>query len=240
SAVPAVINTIIPQFVPKPLEEESNYYGYSTSASLEKKIGKQEFSKSLTLTLKPTLKEYNGVKLLGSYLIDNEGVKPKNEIVLVKKGVVNDLMVSRNYIGKDFEPNGTSSSQGVLHIEIDNTVESTDALQDLLLKKIKDEDLPYGLIISKFFNDQYFHVKKILANGDIEYYRNARLMDFDKKSLRKIVAASKEEQVTNETNLNSYIAPRALLIDGVEIEPARIPKPKNKPALVESPLHAIN
>ncbi|QSE98875.1 metallopeptidase TldD-related protein [Fulvivirga lutea] len=240
SAVPALFSSIIPQFVPKPLEEEDNFYGYSASTSLERKIGKQEFSKSLSLTLKPSLTEYKDMQLLGSYSIDNEGVKPDDEIVLVKKGVVNDLMVSRNYTGKEFQPNGTSSSQGVLHIEIDNTVEGTDDLQQLMLKKINDEDLTYGLIITKFFNDQFFHVKKVLPNGETEYYRNARLMDFDKKSLRKIVAASQEETVTNETNLNSYIAPKAVLIDDVEIEPARIPKPKKKPALVESPLHSIN
>ena len=63
-----------------------------SSGSIELKLGKRIVSKDISVVLKPHIRYFQKVGLLGSYDVDGEGVVPPDELVLVNNGVLKNLM----------------------------------------------------------------------------------------------------------------------------------------------------
>lgn len=244
-AIPSLFNNILYQFTPDASEPDAlnDYnvdYGYSNSFA--SRLGKQDFQEELSIKLTPSLENYNGEKLLGAYKIDREGMTPKDEIVLVKEGVINELMVGRNYKSDEMLPTGTGSGLGVVHIDFEETKKKEAALKQMLIKEVKKRKLDYGLIIRKMNGSQQFNVYRVKSDGEEELYKWARLSSFDKKSLRKIMAVTESKVVINmpsQNGVTSYITPFAMLINDVDVEPVRMPMMKQDDPLVPSPLSLI-
>ncbi|UII32306.1 metallopeptidase TldD-related protein [Fulvivirga ulvae] len=240
-AVPHLFGHIINQFRPEPPGSEDDGYNFVPQFSLESKLNKKIFSESLSITLTPSMTMYNDQPLPGSYLIDDEGVVPHEKIVLVEDGIVNNLMVGRNYYKKDLTPNGTGSGPGVVHINISQKEKNLKSLKKKMLKIAEKEGLKYGLMISKINNEQ-LKVYKIHKDGREELYRGAFIRDIDKKTLRKIEGAVGEGEIHNfmgSPGSATYISPKAVLISDVEVDPSHQSQFKMDPPLVESPLKAI-
>ncbi len=73
------------------------------------RVGSRVFPTTMTLVDDPTLKDFKGQPLLGSYDVDDEGVKGQ-PITVVEHGILRDLLMSRRP-GPDFEPsNGHARS----------------------------------------------------------------------------------------------------------------------------------
>lgn len=240
-AVPHIFSHVINQFRPEPPKSEETRYSFNPQFSLESKLNEKIFSESLSITLTPSMKTYDGKPLLGQYQIDQEGIVPHEKIVLVKEGTVNDLMVGRNFYKENLKPNGTASGPGVVHIDINKTKKSLKALKKEMLKIASDQGLEYGLIITKI-NNQQLKVYKVYKDGREELYQGATIRNFDKKSLNKIEGALAEKEVHNfmgSNNNATYISPKAVLIRNVEVDPSQQSQFKMDPPLVKSPLEAI-
>ena len=226
-AVPAIFNNnIISRFKASDIETKSGGFGVQFNPDpFDDKINEKVTSTKLNIALLPKLKEYQGEKVLGAFDVDNEGVEPKDEIILVKDGILKNVMTTRTLVKHWHKSTGTGSGPGVVSISISETAEF-DALKADLIAKAKEEELDYAIIIRKFELGRILtcNVYKVsLEDGAEEFLTSAQLSDFDIKSLKKIVSASKDRKVYNYPDRNtggaiSYIVPSALLIEDVEIE----------------------
>src|SRR5690606_19080932 len=207
-------------------------YQYSDSESaLDTKIGKVITHTDLTVKAKPRLKTYNGVPLLGSYEIDNEGVVPPDELTLIDKGVLKALMNNRTITHPSQTANGFAFGPGVLEITF-SAHETEKALKEKLIKKAKEEGLDYAIIVREgdelaAFGGQSVY-KVSLDDGSETLLRNARVAFSNLKTLRKITGASADYRVDNRASLRmeqplSVIAPKCLLIEEMEISSFRTP-----------------
>ena len=97
----------------------------------------------------PTLKNYNGMKLLGSYEIDDEGVRGQ-DVQLIQDGMLKNLLTTRTPVKGFNQSNGHfrggSPVPSVIHITSTNGLSSEDLKQELI-DAIEDEGLPYGYIV---------------------------------------------------------------------------------------------
>lgn len=101
------------------------------------------------MTASPTLKNYNGRSLLGSYEVDEEGVLC-SDIPLVENGILKNLLTTRapvkGFAQSNGHSRGGSPSPSVIRISSANT-HTAEELKQELLNVVKDENLPYGYIV---------------------------------------------------------------------------------------------
>lgn len=220
-----------------------NSYAQEFNSTLESKIGKNIVDNSITVSAKPTLESFNGVPLLGSYKIDEEGVRPPSELVLVDKGVLKNLLNDRSLTNANQTANGFSDGPGVVDISVSNGV-TTAALKEKLIRTAKEDGMEYAIIIKDEPSNRMGLVnvfKVSLENGEEKFVRSAQIEDLSIRSLKKIGGASKDRQVVHltERGLTSYIVPQALLLNDITILPANIPYLEQE-TYVESPLKKMN
>ncbi|MDE0094085.1 MAG: metallopeptidase TldD-related protein [Gammaproteobacteria bacterium] len=118
------------------------------------RIGNRVFARFLGLINDPTLQEYEGVPLLGSYHVDIEGV-PSRRTDLVIDGKLQTLLTTRNPI-KGIDKSSGSNRRGQpmpgnLIVETSESM-SQDELHDELLQLVDDEGYDYGLVIHRLAN----------------------------------------------------------------------------------------
>ncbi len=121
-----------------------------------KKVNQLVLPAFLTVTDDPTLKEFNGVKLAGSYDFDDEGV-PAERVNAVENGVLKNFLMSRMPITDFDHSNGhgrrqpglmPTGRQGNLIVTSTNTVTDSE-LRQKFIEEIKKQGKPYGL----YFDD---------------------------------------------------------------------------------------
>jgi len=128
---------------------------------LEDRIGRRIISRDITIKALPTMDNFSGKKLIGSYQVDEEGVKPPDEVILVERGVLKTLLSNRIPTKKISKSNGherplvgvgTASSNAlgpsVINITSTNGMTETE-LKEELIQLAKDEGLEYGILVRK-------------------------------------------------------------------------------------------
>ena len=85
----------------KPVSEPGRPVPYLPS-ELEARVGSRILPDWMDVVDDPTLAEYNGRKMFGSYVYDLEGVSP-NPLALVEKGVLKTFLLTRTPALKGFE-----------------------------------------------------------------------------------------------------------------------------------------
>ncbi len=221
----------------------SKSYLYGAGNPAEMKPGKKVAAESITIKAMSTLKEFEGQKLIGAFLADNEGVVPPDELVLVEHGVVKNLLGNRTITKDDQASTGHASGVGVLMINDENTM-SMDGLKKDLIRVAKEEGMDHALIVrdANFGTMPIFNVYSVsVADGSETFVKSALLRELDMRTLRKVVASSADKIVYNAYNLNngttptSIISPSAVLIEEMEIERGSNPS-FSSTTYVESPL----
>ena len=131
-----------------------------TENIMESFIEKKIISRDLTIKSIPGLKVFENTKLIGSYQIDAEGVKPTPDLVLVENGVLKNFISGRTPTLRSKSSNGHCRTAlenggitsvigpGVISVTSFNTI-SKDELRKKLLLAAKEEDLEYAYIIRK-------------------------------------------------------------------------------------------
>ncbi|MBA4054134.1 MAG: hypothetical protein C0490_05430 [Marivirga sp.] len=212
------------------------------AASLDSRIGKVIIDNSITIKARPTLKKFKDKILLGSYEIDDEGVVPNDELILVEKGVLKNLLNDRSLTKEGQVANGHSSGPAVIEISSDKTI-STQALKDALVAAAQKQGLDFAIIIREnaSFSEGMAEVWKVnLETGKEELLRSAQLNGVSLKNLRRIAGIAKEQQAhtiqTGDGNLSSIIVPEAILLDDIDVRPITLPYLENEEIYVKSPL----
>ncbi len=143
-----------------PLSNIPQNFGMTTfSSKLTQRLDRKILPREISITDNPLQTDFNQAPLIGSYIIDDEGVAAK-PVNLVEKGNLKTLLMSRRPREEITQSNGhgRSSPRGNPGTQIGNlliTTEKGKTYQELkkeLLELCKDQGLEFGLIIKTVDN----------------------------------------------------------------------------------------
>ncbi|MGD2034167.1 MAG: metallopeptidase TldD-related protein [Bacteroidales bacterium] len=244
---------------------QMNLYYDKNNNSLEPRIGKLILAKDLTITAEPTLKEYNGIPLIGSYQVDAEGVVPPGKLTLVENGILKTLLNGRTPSRNVPESNGhmrfsygyggivKQIGPGVIKVTSSAPL-TVESLKTMLIEKAKEEGLDYGVIIRSMNVGgaiKSVNLFKISTKtGEEEIIRSVRIKPPSLITLKRHLGVSGNLQVHNtilsmsgDRNFSSlvtgmpvsFIVPDALLLEDIELESINKPLTSLLP-VIENPV----
>jgi len=136
----------------------------STASPLIRKIGRKIIPDFVSIYDDPTASEFNGVKLIGSYKVDDEGVAAQ-KVNIVENGTLKNLLMCRKPTAKVLK--STGHGRKGLNKRIDarpsnvfvtsSQTKSYNELKSDLLKMCKDMDLEYGIIVKRMSDVSSFY-----------------------------------------------------------------------------------
>ena len=184
----------------------------------------------------PTLKEFGGKSLTGSYEVDSEGVKSA-PVDIIEKGVLTNYLLGRTPI-RDFpESNGHGRAApaappgpnvGVLLIK-SSEAQSPEALKKRVQEMVSNQDKPYGYRVETMAGTAPRLLYRVYANdGHEELVRGAVFSELDVRALRSdLSAAGNDPLVSNRTGgIPSTVIAPSLLFDELQVKRADTSKDK--------------
>jgi hypothetical protein len=133
--------------------------------SLESRMGHRIMSRYINVDAMPRLATYDGVNLLGNFMVDAEGLPSRERITLVENGVLNNLLSTRVPTRSMPESNAharltlsnasvnTVTGPGVVKMSVDREVSrNLEELRQALINLARDEGLEYAYIVRKIFS----------------------------------------------------------------------------------------
>jgi TldD protein len=126
--------------------------GEEEGQTFTKKVGEPVLPSFLSVVDDPTLKEWNGVKLAGTYAYDDEGV-PAQRVEMIEDGILKNFLMSRIPVKSFSQSNGhgrrqpglmATGRQGNLMVISKNKVSDAE-LRQRFIAEIKKQGKPYGL-----------------------------------------------------------------------------------------------
>jgi TldD protein len=184
----------------------------------------------------PTLKEFQGKSLTGSYEVDSEGVKAQ-EVDVVQKGVLTNYLLGRQPI-RDFpESNGHGRaapaappmpSLGVLLVK-SSEAQTPDALKQRVAELVKEQGKPFGYRVETMAGAAPRLLYRVYAkDGHEELVRGAVFSELDVRALRNdLSAAGNDPLVSNRTGgIPSTVIAPSLLFDELQVKRADTSKDK--------------
>lgn len=127
--------------------------GGAPKGTFQKKMGTRVLPSSVTVHDHPLMKSKSGTQMLGNYSIDDEGVVPK-DLVLVEKGILKNLYLTRTPTKELKEPNGHARNAGGSTVPGPGVVEITDAkavaslnMKKDLIKRAKENGYDFAFIV---------------------------------------------------------------------------------------------
>ena len=210
--------------VKSPLLAEEWMQDYMPPARLAGKLNRRVLPEFVTVTDEPTRESWEGIRLAGYKLVDDEGV-PTEDVTLVEEGRLVGLPTSRGPTKKLTESNGhaiTFPNQWTVPAASNLFVESKRSKKDLvkeLRKLAKDFDSEFGLLItlldvpeisrryqrtesfdepgSALLTGPVVAYKVYADDGRIEPVRGITFDEVSIRTLRDIYALGKEPALTN-------------------------------------------
>ncbi len=203
--------------------QTSDRYG-----AFQRKIGGRVLPEFMSMDAFPNKEEYDGVKLLGNYKVDDDGLAPA-DVNLVKEGYLKNLLSSRVPTRRVRESNGHKRGGAPMFSNLVVTANenelSYDELKERMMKLCKDRELPYGLVIKKLMNQNLMYTSlyrmtkgaisfprsqdqiivleayKVFPDGREERVRGTLAKGFTVQSFKDII------NVGNESYVHSLLAP---------------------------------
>lgn len=211
------------------ISNQNLFGGYSGLSNWEMMKDKKVISRDLTITSLTGSESLNGQRLDGYCPMDAEGVVPDKELLLVEKGILRNMLSGRTPSRSfrtsnghaDLTGNGFLVSSGNIVLSSDRTI-PYDELKSKLVEMAKEEDYAYAYMVKRSqMNLMIYRID--VADGREELVRGALLTDLNLRTFRKIVGTSAENRkqnfVNNQTGMKTYILPKAILFEELEITP---------------------
>ena len=184
----------------------------------------------LSVTDDPTMKMFGGKSLIGSYDIDDEGVRATS-VPVIQNGDLENYLVGRMPI-RDFpESNGhgraapgqsPAPSLGNLIVQSKQTL-SPDELKQKLIAICRQEGKPFGYYVETLSGPGY--VPRLLyrvyeKDGHEELVRGAELDELDTRTLRNdLIAVGNDPLVSNRaTAVPTTVVSPSILLDELEVK----------------------
>jgi len=189
---------------------------------LEARFGKKVISRELSVSDLPGLSSYEGQSLIGSFAIDAEGVRPPEELVLVERGVLRNLLNGRTPTQRIRQSNGHKrlelTANGLAE-EIGPSVVRVEGhksmayrkLKEKLIKAARSEDLDYAYLIRKVgrawggsgqdgegsLPTPVEVIRVSVKDGSETLVRGAEISGLSLSALKRVLAISRERYVHN-------------------------------------------
>jgi predicted Zn-dependent protease len=195
----------------------------------------------------PSLNEFEGTPIPGSYIVDDEGVRAK-DVTLVEKGRLVTLLTSRTPHKNFLQSNGHGRSAtvlaGVFQVESEQAIPHSE-LKEKYLALLRAQDKTFGYIVRGVRSDGQAgaggpgidEIVKVTLDGQETPVRGMRFASVAPAAFRDLAEASKERAVysyrAGPTSTVSVIAP-SLIFEELELQ--RIRDILQKPPVVPSPL----
>ncbi len=153
AAAEVIVQALVPNLLARKTPLTDNPQAASMMGRQENpylsKVNAKVLANFMSVRATPTAKSLAGRPLLGSYTIDEEGVRAEDTL-LVEKGMLRNLLVSRAPV-KGFDKSNGHSRGGtvapsVIRVESDKRLPMAE-LKKLLIDKVKEEGLPYGYMV---------------------------------------------------------------------------------------------
>ena len=186
--------------------------------TFRKMVGQPILPDFLSVVFDPTMRQYAGVDLVGSYDYDDEGVKARR-VTAVDDGVLKNFLMSRSPIDGYPTSNGHGRAQpGFTPVArqsnllvLNTKAISRGQLKTLLLQEIKKQGKSFGLLFDEIeggftltgrtipnaFNVLPVMVYRVYPNGREELVRGVDLIGTPLTVFSKILAADDEAAVFN-------------------------------------------
>lgn len=210
--------------------------------SMDARIGKSIIDNTITVKAVPKQNKYGAIDLLGSYDVDDEGVVPPDELILVEKGILKNLLNDRSLTREGQTPNGHATGPAVIDVSSSKTA-SIAALKASLIEAARNAGLEFALVVKENggVTERMAEIWKVdLETGSESLMRSAQLGNLSLKDLRKIRGISAGRQVRSlpagDGNLASFIVPEAMLLENVDVVPLKLPYLEKEEEFVSSPL----
>jgi len=184
----------------------------------------------------PTLKDFQGHSLIGSYAVDNEGVKAQS-VNVVENGMLSAYLLGRQPL-RDFPAsNGhgragpgslPAPSLGVLLLK-SAEAQSPDELRKKIIQMTKDSGNPHAYRVDTLGpGNSPRLLYRIYPDGHEELVRGAVFSELDVRALRSnLVAVGNDPLVSNRTGgVPTTIICPSLLFDELEVKRADTSKDK--------------
>jgi len=197
----------------------------------------------------PTMKEFDGKSLTGSYDVDSEGVKAQQDD-LIEKGVLTNYLLGRQPI-RDFpESNGhgraapaspPSPGLGVLLMK-SAEAQPPEALKKRAMELVAAQGKPFAYRVETMTGTAPRLLYRVYAkDGHEELVRGAVFSELDVRALRSdLSAVGNDPLVSNRIGgISSTVIAPSLLFDELQVKRADMSKDKlpeyPAPALISSP-----
>jgi len=184
----------------------------------------------------PTMKDFEGKSLIGSYTVDSEGVKAQ-PVDIVEKGILTNYLVGRQPI-RDFpESNGHGRagpaappmpSLGVLLVKPAEP-QSPEALKKHVVELVSNGGQPFGYRVETMAGPAPRLLYRVYAkDGHEELVRGAVFSELDVRALRSDLSAlGNDPLVSNRTGgLPATVISPSLLFDELQVKRADTSKDK--------------
>jgi predicted Zn-dependent protease len=190
----------------------------------------------LTVVDDPTLKDFQGKSLVGSYGVDDEGVTAQ-PVTVIEAGTLTNYLMGRQPI-RDFPTsNGhgraapgsfPGPSLGVLLLK-SSEAQSPEALKQRVVQMVTEQGKPYGYRVETMGGNAPRLLYRVYAkDGHEELVRGAVFSELDIRALRSdLIAVGNDPLVSNRAGAvpTTVISP-SLLFDELEVKRADTSKDK--------------
>lgn len=248
-----VANTLIPYMVSNKAPEAENPQVAQMVLGMVtpflSRIGLRVLPDTFSVSDTPSLKQFGGRPVPGSYLVDDEGV-PAKDVPLVEKGRLLTLLTGRapqkNLLRSNGHFRAGGAQAGVFRLQSAQTVPASE-LRQKYLEHLKTFDRPFGYIVRAIQTEggsgagsgpEIAEAIKITQDGKEEVVRGLRFASVPPSVFRDLLEASDQpamysDQVAAENTIVSVIAP-SLVFEELEIQKST--DIAQKPPIVPSPL----
>jgi len=153
----------------------------TTSSKLVNRLNRKILPREISISDDPLRSEYDHIPLLGSYVIDDQGVAAR-PVTLVENGILKTLLMSRRPRKEITQSNGHGRAglMGYPSVQIGNLLitsnkgKSPQQLKDELIQLCKEQNLEFGLIVKVLDNpsitggtDSFSFIRQA-RQGDLE------------------------------------------------------------------------
>jgi predicted Zn-dependent protease len=222
-------------------------------SELSDRMNRPVLPRFLTVVDDPTERHAGNKELIGSYDVDDQGVRAR-KVTLVQDGILKDFLMSRrpskdrpqsNGHGRSGFPGRESAQIGNLFIRASEG-KSYEDLKKALIEMAKTENLTYGLLIKGIDSDgrgplgsPVLTYKVYVDDGHEELVRGATANTLSVRSLRQIEAVGNDSFVANRlTGSQNAATPVSVVAPSVLLEEVDLKRPsmaQQKPALLTHP-----
>jgi TldD protein len=186
----------------------------------------------------PTLKDFQGKSLIGSYMFDDEGVKAQ-PVNTIENGTLTNYLLGRQPL-RDFPAsNGhgragagspASPNLGVLLLK-SSEAQTPEDLKKKVLEMVKEQGKPYGYRVETLGqpgNTPRLLYRVYAGDGHEELVRGAVFNELDTRALRTgVIAAGNDPLVSNRPGgIPTTVISPSLLFDELEVKRADTSKDK--------------